>query len=149
MTFPVKSITGVEAVDDLIASYLQAPTMLEFFIGLGTKEASERTNSLHGQLFHALASRAKVMFKVRGDCGFFTEFAANIVASFPRKFRISRECNCSNNWHDAHTCPTQSDNWGHCNCTYSGGCQKLCDTETACLRPKKKPFFGQWKVKYL
>jgi hypothetical protein len=148
MTIPL-TVTGVRAVNDIIAGYLEAPNMSEFVIDLGMKEAFKMTNSLNGELVHALASKAKVRFEVRRDCGFYDEIEANIVASFPGKFLISRKCNCSDNWSNFHICQTQSDNWGHCNCTYSGGCQNLCTEETAVLRPKNVPFFRKWIVKDL
>jgi hypothetical protein len=49
-------ITTVVEIDKIIAMYLKAPTLHEFFIALGLKEDSERTNSLTGVLSHALAS---------------------------------------------------------------------------------------------
>jgi hypothetical protein len=149
MTFHINSVSGISDLDNIIAGYLGVDTLSSHFMRVAEEEFFERMNSVSERLFHLLASKAKVRFKITGNCGFFTELAESINSIFTGKFKVSRECNCEKNWYKNHSCPTQSDNWGNCNCHYDGGCQKLCNKETFYFTPVNVSFFGRWKVKKL
>ena len=142
-------ITGVDVIDNIIAQYVEHKTLTEFFIEQGIEQICEKSNSLFGILRYVLASKTKTLLKITIKHGSFKKFAKNVSDRFPEKFKIFRKFNCSYNWYDKHSCSIQSDNWGHCNCTYPGGFNNLCTEETAILRKTNVSFFGSWSVKEL
>ena len=149
MTFCIKYVSGIPGVDNIIAGYLNADTLSSHCTRLAMKEFFDKMKSVREKLIDLLASKAMMRLMVTGNCGFFTELEESINSIFKGKIKVSRECNCENNWYANHRCSTQFDNWGNCNCRYSGGCQKLCDQETFYFTPVNVSFFGKWKVKEL